>query len=286
MGFDRNLNNAAQKDMLSFFNPKAGISYTIDEHSNVYASFAIANKEPNRDDYVNSTPESRPKPENLKDIEAGYRLRGQRFNAGINGFAMLYKDQLILTGEINDVGEYTRQNVPDSYRSGIELDGKLQIGRNLTWAATASWSRNKIRNFTEFIDNYDTGTQIRNDYKNTDIAFSPSFTGSSELVFAPFKKAGLTFFSKYVGKEFLDNTSNNSRKLDAFFVNDLRFSYTLSPRRLKQLRLNMALNNIFNERYESNGYTFSYIYGGAQTTENYYFPQAGRNFMLSLDLEF
>jgi iron complex outermembrane receptor protein len=286
VGFDRNLKNTAQKDILSFFNPKAGISYQINDISNVYASFAVGNKEPNREDYVNSTPDSRPKPENLKDLEAGYRFNGPAFTAGINGFAMFYKDQLILTGEINDVGEYTRQNVPDSYRAGIELDGKIQVTKNITWGATASWSRNKIKSFSEYIDNYDTGNQLKKDYKNPDIAFSPAFVGSSELAFMPFKNTGIAFLSKYVGKEYLDNTSHSDRKIDAFFVNDLRLYYKASSPSFKNIGLSLQINNIFSQLYEANGYTFSYISGGTQSTENYYFPQATRNFLFSLSLRF
>jgi len=286
LGFDRNLKSIQQLVNLNFFNPKAGISYKVSDRSNIYASFAVANKEPDRDDYVNSTPDSRPKPENLKDAEAGYRFSGQNFNAGINGFAMLYKDQLILTGAINDVGEYTRQNVADSYRAGVELDSKLQISKSIAWAFTASWSRNKIRRFTEFIDNYDTGNQARNDNKNTDIAFSPAFVGSSELSFTPFKNSGIAVLSKYVSKEYLDNTSHNDRKINPFFVNDLRLYYKTSSAGIKNIRLTLLVNNVFSKLYETNGYTFSYISGGAQSTESYYFPQATRNFLLSLSLKF
>ncbi|MDB5060561.1 MAG: TonB-dependent receptor, partial [Mucilaginibacter sp.] len=121
LGFDRNLNNVQQSATLNFFNPKAGITYELDEHNNVYASFAVGNHEPNRDDYTNSTPQSRPKPENLKDFEAGYRTSGDVFKGGINGFYMLYKNQLILTGALNDVGAATRVNVDNSYRAGIEF---------------------------------------------------------------------------------------------------------------------------------------------------------------------
>jgi len=286
LGFDRNLKNVQQDASLNFFNPKAGINYKVSDRSDIYASFSLANKEPNREDYVNSTPDSRPKAENLKDIEAGYRFRGQNFSAGINGFSMLYKDQLILTGQINDVGEYTRQNVADSYRTGVELDSKYQISKGITWAFTASWSRNKIRNFAEFIDNYDNGSQKVNSYKNTDLAFSPAFVGSSEISFTPFKNSSIAILSKYVSKQFLDNTSRDDRKIDPFFVNDLRLSYKTSSRGLKNIGLTLLVNNVFSKLYEANGYSYSYISGGTQSTENFYFPQATRNFLLSLSLKF
>ncbi len=285
-GTDKNRIALNQEDQLNFFNPKLGLSYHLDPQNNVYASIAVANKEPNRDDYVNSTPANRPSSENLLDIEAGYRIRGNNFTAGINSYAMFYKDQLVLTGKVNDVGEYIRQNVKDSYRYGLELDGKSQINSALSWGLTAALSSNKIKNFTEFIDDYDNGGQLVSEHNDVEQAFSPKFVGSSELSFHPFKKAEIALLSKYVSDQYLDNTSNSERKLDAFFVNDLRLAYNTSFKGLKNIGLTFLLNNVFSELYEANGYTFSYLYGGAFTTENYYYPQAPRNFLLSLSLKF
>lgn len=285
-GTDKNRIALNQEDQLNFFNPKLGLSYHLDPQNNVYASIAVANKEPNRDDYVNSTPANRPSSENLLDIEAGYRIRGNNFTAGINSYAMFYKDQLVLTGKVNDVGEYIRQNVKDSYRYGLELDGKLQINSALSWGLTAALSSNKIKNFTEFIDDYDNGGQLVSEHNDVEQAFSPKFVGSSELSFHPFKKAEIALLSKYVSDQYLDNTSNSERKLDAFFVNDLRLAYNTSFKGLKNIGLTFLLNNVFSELYEANGYTFSYLYGGAFTTENFYYPQAPRNFLLSLSLKF
>lgn len=285
-GTDKNRNDLNVNDRLNFFNPKLGVTYVINSKENLYASYAVGNKEPNRDDYINSTETSRPKPELLQNIEAGYRYTSPTFSGGLNGFAMLYKDQLILTGKINDVGEYIRQNVPDSYRLGVELDANLRVAKNLTWATTLAVSRNRIENFTEYVDDYDNGGQIVNQYKNTDIAFSPAFIGTSELRFIPFRRTEIGFLSKYVGSQYLDNTSNENRKIDAFFVNDLRLSYSSPLGKLKNVGVTLLVNNVFNELYEANGYTFSYLYGGDFTTENYYFPQATRHFLLSLNLKF
>lgn len=285
-GTDKNRLNLDQNDQLNFFNPKIGASYVINHLSNIYASIAVANKEPNRDDYINSTPANRPTSENLLDIETGYRLKGTTLTAGINGYAMMYKEQLVLTGKVNDVGEYIRQNVADSYRYGIEADAKVQISKTLLWLVTASISDNKVKNFTEYADDYDNGRQIVNKYSNTDLAFSPNFIGSGELSLQPFKKTEIALLSKYVSKQYLDNTSNSQRSLDAFFVNDLRLRYNTSFNGLKNIGLTLLVNNIFSELYEANGYTFSYMYGGNFTTENYYYPQATRNFLLSLSLKF
>jgi iron complex outermembrane recepter protein len=285
-GTDKNRNALNQQDLLGFFNPKIGLTYYVNDLSNVYVSFAVANKEPNRDDYINSKSASRPKSENLQNIEAGYRVTGRKFNAGINGFAMFYKDQLVLTGKINDVGEYIRQNVPDSYRLGIEASEKWQISRKFAWSVNAALSTNKVKNFTEYVDDYDNGGQLVNNYRNTDLAFSPSFVSSSDFSVNPFRKTEIALLSKYVSKQYLDNTSNSKRSIDAFFVNDLRVSYNTSFKRLKNIGLTLLANNIFAELYESNGYTFSYLYNGSFTTENYYFPQAKRNFLLSLNVKF
>lgn len=285
-GTDKNRMNIDQRDKLGFFNPKLGLSYDINPQSNVYASFAVGNKEPNRDDYINSNSTNRPKAENLVNIESGFRHRRQNFNAGINAYAMFYEDQLVLTGKINDVGEYIRQNVEKSYRLGIEIDSRLQISPTLSWNFSAAISENKIKNFSEYVDDYDNGGQIVNNYKNTDLAFSPSFISSSELSFNPAKKTEISLISKYVSKQFLDNTSNGQRKLNAFFVNDLRLRYNTKLGAIKNLGITFMVNNVFSELYEANGYTFSYMYGGNFTTENYYYPQATRNFLLGLSLKF
>ncbi len=286
LGFDNNLKNITQSDKLNFFNPKLGATYKLSENNNVYASASVAQKEPNRNDYTQSTPSSRPKAEKLYNIEAGYRFANTTITGGINLYSMIYKDQLVLTGQINDVGSYVRSNVDLSYRNGIEFDGALKISSKLGLAATATISSNKIDEFNEFIDNYDTFIQTKNSFTNTDIAFSPDFISSATLNYLPFKQLEIALLSKYVGSQFLDNTSNNTKKLNSFFVNDVRFNYQINLKGIKNLGIGLLVNNILNEKYESNGYTFAYIAGGTQINENYYYPQAGTNFLLSLNAKF
>jgi len=292
LGFDRNLNNVQQQVELNFFNPKLGVNYQFANNSSAYLSYAIGNKEPVRDDYENSTPDSRPKAERMQDIELGYRLAGSEFTAGVNGYAMIYKNQLILTGQINDVGAQTRMNVSDSYRLGVEADVKWQPIRSFYWALTGAWSDNKIKGFKEYINIYDENWEVINqqinDLGNTNIALSPNFVGSSELAYKPVSRAEIAFISKYVSRQYLDNTSNKNRSLDAFFVNNLRLSYQMPFKGIKNVGLSLLINNIFNEKYESNGYTYSSIYAGDPTiyTNNFYFPQAGTNFLLGLNLKF
>nr|WP_294947512.1 TonB-dependent receptor [uncultured Mucilaginibacter sp.] len=301
LGFDRNLNNIQQNATLNFFNPKMGVTYEFDEHNNIYASFAVGNHEPNRDDYTNSTPASRPKAENLKDFEAGYRTSSSVFRGGINLFYMLYKNQLILTGALNDVGAQIRNNVKDSYRAGIELDGRVKITKALSWAATATISTNKIKNYGQFLNNYDDGSQAFILLKKTNIAYSPSFVASSEISLAPFKGGEIAFISKYVSQQFLDNTSNTNpvgfpssgnnafitdRLLKSYFVSDVRLRYNFSVKAVKNIGLGLQVNNLFSKQYEANGATYPDIENGQVVNYNYYFPQASRNFLASVSLSF
>lgn len=292
LGYDRNLNNVQQDANMSFFNPKFGVSYQLENAGQLYASYAIGNKEPVRNDFENSTPDSRPKAEHLQNIELGYRLGRRQFNAGINAYGMFYRDQLILTGQVNDVGAQTRMNVPDSYRVGLEADAKWQPIAQFSWAVTGAWSRNKVKDFYEYItvydENWDPVGQVENHFENTNIALSPSFVGSSELAYRPFGKAEVAFISKYVSRQYLDNTSDKDRSLDAFFVNNLRLGYAFSVRGVKNIGINLLINNLFNEKYEPNGYTYSSVFEGDPTvyTSNFYYPQAGTNFLLGLNLKF
>jgi len=285
-GIDPNGDPAQQNATLDFFNPKAGITYNFNDKSNAYASVAVGNKEPNRRDFTDSNINSRPKPENLTDIEAGYRTQFSNFSVGINGFAMFYKDQLINTGKLNDVGGQTRQNVPDSYRAGIEVDGKWQIFKKLSWAVTATLSRNKIKEFTEFIYDDANGDLTTFSYNNTNIAFSPSIIASSEINYTVLPNASIAFLSKYVGKQNLDNTSADSRILSSFFVNDVRLMYNTPLAGIKNVGLSLLINNVFSTLYESNGGTYPYLYAGDLSRSNYYYPQATRNFLLSLNVKF
>lgn len=285
-GYDNDQNNVQQEVKLNFFNPKGGLTYQFNPNTNVYASYSIGNREPTRDDYTQSTPQSRPKPETLRNLEAGFRKTGKRGSLNVNYYLMDYRNQLVLTGQINDVGAYNRVNIPRSFRTGIEVDGNVQLTKKLTISANATVSRNKIRNYREFVDNYDSGEQVITEFSTTDISFSPDFIAASTVSYAPVKNLSLNLVSKYVGGQFLDNTSNKNRRLDAFLANDLRIHYTIKPTFMKEIGLNLLLNNILDEFYEPNGYTFSYIAEGALTTENYYYPQAGRNFLVSVQVKF
>jgi iron complex outermembrane receptor protein len=288
LGFDQNLQSTQQNAEFNFFNPKAGIDYTFGQGKHrLYTLWGIAHREPNRNDFVESTPSTRPKAERLNNVEAGYQITGRNFNFKANTFLMAYQDELILTGKVNDVGAYLRQNVGQSRRIGLELEGNWQINKYFVWQANATISQNKIKEFVEYIDDYDNGGQIEQRYQNTDLAFSPRFIAANQLIFKPTESLEIALLSKYVGKQYLDNTQNEARKLDAFFVNDVRIAYTYKPTKgIKSVSIGLLVNNILNEQYEPNGYTFSYFFGGQRVWENYYYPQAGTNFLLNVGLKF
>ncbi|GMQ30066.1 TonB-dependent receptor [Algoriphagus confluentis] len=279
------------QESYTFFNPKFGFSYEKGPQT-WYASFAVANREPTRSDFIDNPITEVPRPERLNNIEAGVRAKTGNFTYNANFYYMGYQDQLILTGQINDVGAYIRENVASSYRAGIELDGAYALSPAWTLGGNIAFSQNKIREFTEYIDDYSVEEfqQEAFTYTNTDIAFSPNVVGSAIIEFKPSKNLSLNWLSKYVGRQFLDNTANEARSLDAFFTNDLRISYSATPRFFKGLEVNLLINNIFNELYEPNGYTFSYFVPGDTgrelITENFYYPQAGTNFLLGLRMKF
>jgi len=271
------------KTQYHFFNPKLGITYHR-SYWTAYASYSIGNKEPNRDDFEAGA-EQQPKHERLGDVEAGLEYKKGRAAWSANFYYMKYKNQLILTGMINDVGAYTRTNIRNSYRMGVELQGGVQATDWLRATGNLTLSNNKVKNFTEYLDDWDNGGQKINQYRETDIALSPDIIGAATITFTPFKSFNIDLISKYVGEQYLDNTSNDARKLDAYYTQDVRVNYIFSKKWLKNTELILQVNNVFNERYEANGYTYSYYLGNQLTTENYYFPMAGTNWMLGVHIK-
>jgi iron complex outermembrane receptor protein len=270
----------------NFINPKAGINYEITGKDRVYASFSVGNREPTRNDLTESTQLTRPKHESLYNTEVGYQRHASKYKLAANIYWMHYQNQLVLSGKVNDVGAYTRINVAQSDRYGIELNGTWNILKRLSWNVNASFSQNKILNFDESIDDYDNGGQIVVHHGTTDIAFSPNIVVGSQLTYNPINQLRIALITKYVGEQYLDNTSNDTRKLDPWILNNIQLSYAFKWMFFKEIGLAVQLNNITNELYEANGYTFSYVAGGQTTTENFYYPQAGFNFMTMLTVKF
>ena len=271
---DRNFN---------FINPKAGLTYTNNAWQ-AYISYALGNKEPNRDDFEAGITQQ-PTFETLHNIELGLEKRKQDYSYGANVYYMKYHNQLVLTGKVNDVGAYTRENIPNSYRLGLELQGTAKLSGVMNVAGNLALSKNKIKEFTEFIDDYDTGKQLEVSHKESDISFSPAIVGGATINILPVKNGILSLVSKYVGRQYLDNTQNESRSLNPYFLQDIKLSYVIQNKLFKEWKIIAQVNNVLNKMYQPNGYTFSYIYNGVQSTENYYFPMAGTNYMLGVNVK-
>lgn len=265
-----------------FLNPKAGITYTNNGWQ-AFFSYALGQKEPNRDDFQAGI-KSQPKAETLHDIEVGVEKKKGNYHFGADIYYMYYLNQLVLTGQINDVGAYTRTNVPHSYRLGIELQGGAVLDKWINVAGNFSVSRNKVSSFIEYIDNYDNGGQNEVAHKNTNISFSPSVVAGATINLLPIQNLEFSLLSKYVGKQFMDNSQSENRKLNAFFVQDIRANLTLKKVLFSEIHIIGQVNNLFNRKYEPNGYTYNYIYNNTLTTENGYYPMAGTNYMFGVNL--
>ena len=284
-GVDNDLVNYDVESDFSFFNPKAGINYQFNQRSAVYASYAVGNREPVRSDFIDAPAGRRPRAENLQNLELGYKRSSNSYAFALNYYLMNYSDQLVLTGELNDVGSPIRANVARSYRTGIEAVLGYQLSKDFHWEVNATLSRNKIKAFTEVVYDYLNGGVVENSFDDTDISFSPNVVFNSQLSWMPAKKFQVSLLSRYVGDQYLDNTSNENRRLDAYFVNDLQLQYSIPVRSLGTLDVNLLVNNLLDTKYASNGYTFNYLYGDL-IVENFYYPQATRNFLLGLSFKF
>lgn len=280
----------------TFFNPKAGFNYMLQDayqhKSRIYASLAMAQKEPNRNDFE-ASPNQLPQPEKLLNLEAGYEIERKNWSATANVYWMNYKDQLVLNGQVNDVGAYTRVNVDKSYRLGLEMIAQAKVFSWFHISGNISFSDNKIKNFTEYIDDYDNGTQIAIGHKNADIAFSPNVIAALDLGFKPFHNKMISCFknmefhllSKHVGKQYLDNTSDERRSIASYTLFDFRLNYSWHFKNDNEVNLILGIYNLLNTRYENNGYNFNYIYGGQLSVNNYYYPQAGTNFLVGVGMK-
>ena len=280
------VSDVTQRDRIQFFNPKAGFVYRFADGHRAFASISVGGKEPTRRDYIESTETSRPDPERLYDFELGYQGSISRMDVGVNLYYMLYHDQLINTGEVNDVGNIVRENVPDSYRAGIELQLGVRLLPQLHWSGNMTLSRNIIREYIRFLDDFDQGGQQSETYRNVDISFSPSVIGNSILEYRT-GPVQAEWVSQYVSRQFLDNTANTGRVIDPYWVNHLRLSYSIDRfPYLRNVVASLLVNNVLDVKYVSNGYTFGWISGGEEQFFNYYYPQAGRNILLNMKIGF
>lgn len=289
-GVDNDQSLLDQEHRYTFFNPKTGLTFDSGEHSRWYVYYGMAGKEPVRRDFTDADPGMVPGPETLYDLELGYRGDFGRFIVGANGYLMRYDDQLINTGEINENGAPVRTNVPESYRSGVELEAAVHFHPQLQWSGNLTFSRNRIPEFTEYVDQYNEQWEFigqqENIHENTPISFSPAVVGASNFS-GEIAGVQIDWNSRYTGRQYLDNTGNPNRSLDPWWVNDLNFSYDWAGLPFTdEVSLRVMVNNFLDYRYESNGYTFGYILGEEHIQQNFYFPQAGRHVLGGITARF
>ncbi len=288
LGDDNDLAQLNIDTSMLFFNPKLGVNFALSDSLSFYASAAVANREPDRNDFVSAHINNQSlKHESLLDIELGTRSTFKKLSLSANAYYMKYKNQLVLSGELDDVGSSLRVNVPDSYRMGVELSAIYQPTSKLIWKPNLTLSRNKIKEFNQILYDYTGGGFgiITQQFTNSDISFSPTVISGSRLTYLPKENFEIEWLSKYVSRQYLDNTGDVTKSLDAYFVNDLRLSYNFDISFAREARISLLVNNVFNNLYSANGYTYSYIYD--QTiTERYLYPQAVTNFLLSFKLRF
>jgi iron complex outermembrane recepter protein len=287
-GIEDKLQNITQEHTFNFFNPKAGIFYDITQQSNAYLSFGIGNREPSRSNYTDAPAGQSPTFETLYDCELGYNYHGKVIEAGANLYYMNYRNQLVLTGQINDVGEAIMVNVPKSYRAGIELSAGIRVLKNLEWDLQGTFSSNQVRDFTFYVDEYDAGWNYQGQQStymgNSFLSFSPAVSAASVIRYEPLKRLTLSFTSRYVGRQYIDNSSDVSRSLDPWFVNNLGAAYEVKTKVFKELSFRVMIYNLFGSKYESNAWVYPYLLNGRYQEMNGYFPQAPVNFMAGMTL--
>ena len=283
-GLTSDLVNMIIDESHSFFNPKLGLSYNLNLDSSFYLSYSRANREPSRSDYENNP---NVKPEQLNDFELGWRYNKNNLKFNLNTYYMLYNEQLVLTGALDDVGTPIRTNSGTSYRVGIETDVKLKLSELFTINSNFTISSNKNEKILSPID----GKIF--DFGKTNISFSPEFITSNAIIYNPTENFNISLLSKYVGSQYMGNTDALNSKLDSYFVNDLNFSYILTPNRIfSSIVFSGLVNNIFDVEYVSNGYYYTYEDTWSDPSQVKtldgagYYPQATRNFFLGLTLKF
>ena len=267
-------------ERFDFFNPKLGFTYTLNPGNSLYVSYARANKEPNRNDFESNAVDVQH--EELNDFELGWRHESDRLRLNANVYYMQYNNQLVLSGALDNVGEYVRENVDKSYRLGLELDASIVLTEQLSLVSNFALSKNKIQDLTI---NRDGAVQNLND---TNIAFSPDLITTHALEYAPNTKFRAALIGKYVGEQYLSNTDTEASKLDSYFVTDFNFTYTLPVNNVfDSIVFTGMVNNLFDLKYVDRGYTYLDTWSGPTAIEiQGYYPQATRNFLLGMTLMF
>ena len=289
-GTDDNLIDVTQDYLWHFVNPKISLHYYLSQKKLKHSfalSFSTANREPTRSDIIEAPAHKKPIPETLYDLEFSYMMHHDRFYVNATLYGMYYKNQLVLTGEINDVGAAIMDNVENSYRMGAELAVAYNPVKFFTWRINGNFSRNRILNYVNFVDNWDDGSQEEEFLGNTPISFSPNVVLANDFTFTPIKRLELSLITKFVSRQYLDNSGNETYCLKPYTYTNLRISYTfLFARFAQELELFVQANNLFNAKYESDGWIYSYYYENSRYTDAAFYPQAGINFLGGIRLRF
>lgn len=270
------LQNLDFDERFNFFNPKAGLTWNINQYNQLYGSFSIAQREPKRGDYTDGLFTQKPTSEKLLDYELGYEFNYRRINIGVNLYYMDYKDQLVLTGKLNDIGRAVAENVPNSYRMGIELSINTQITNWLDWSINGTWSKNRIKDYVTYLSDA-AYQEHRIEWGTTPIAMSPSFMGNSMLN-ANYKNFNIALQSEFASRQYLDNLGLRENSLDPYFVNHLHISYLFKFKGVKRITIGASVYNLFNTKYETNGYSMNSLNDkGVLITDARFYPMAGTN---------
>ena len=286
-------------EKFDFFNPKAGLNWQIDAKNRAYVSVAVAHKEPTRNNYTDGLFLEHPRAERLIDWELGYAYNDCRWTAGVNAYYMKYKDQLVLNGKINEIGELMAENVPDSYRMGLELLAGYQFAKWLRWDVNATFSQNRIKDYVGYVSDYNADTwdemwtQTAIECGNTTIAFSPSVIANS-VITGKYLGFDAQLQSQYVSRQYLDNFERKDDSLNGYFVTHLHLSFSFTMPHVKRITMGVSIYNLFNAKYETNGYSqTAALYKGGDKAAGYtlssdprFYPMADTNLLAHISLLF
>ena len=292
-GNDDDLRVLSTDTIYNFVNPKVGLFYKLSDNSRFYLSYAIANREPSRNEFTDAEMGEIPLPETLYDIELGYKFSSLRMAFEMNFYYMDYKNQLVQTGELNNVGNAIMTNIPESYRSGVEIVGGVKLPYGFEWNGNVTLSQNKALNYTSYTDNWDYWNdpttedyQIQTFFESTNLSFSPNLIVSGNLIYRAPKIFSFSCEGKYIGLQYIDNTSSLERSLKPYFTRDMHFMFDISSSYFDKIRVKLSVFNILNQEYETNAWVYRYFYQDNYYNMDGYFPQANRHFSLGLALTF
>ncbi len=290
-GLHDDLRTLATDTIYRFLNPKAGFFYRLNKHFSFYSSFALAHREPSRNEFRDAEGHDIPLPESLFDYEMGAKFQSAKMSLELNAYYMYYRNQLIQTGELNNVGNAIMTNIPESFRKGIELSVGFELPAGFTLNANTTISSNKALKFTAYTDNWDYWNNPETEeyqktafFEKSTLIFSPSLISSGSLSYSAPKWLNIVWDAKYVSRQFIDNTNSFERSIEPYFVNDLHIIFRFPPSILRHINLKLGIFNVFNVEYETNAWVYRYFYKGQFYDMDGYFPQAGRHYSLSLSI--